>query len=171
MNSSPMSSRPRQAGRLLNGHSPLHISISAREKERLAASIESTNSEKKCIDTNSLGQEEPCLNGEDSPLTEVLTHAQKASSIPRPRAHSRLTEPARDARDTAPGQPSPMTSRPASPYTANPPIDFDGLSWPSMLSPSVWIDLADRDKARALGPEKRPHPRRLLPGNTDSKAQ
>lgn len=42
-------------------------------------------------------------------------------------------EPPRDARDhpnnTPPTPPSTAT-RPASPYTLNPPIDFDGLSWP-----------------------------------------
>ena len=51
---------------------------------------------------------------------------------------SKLHGPARDNRDEAP--PTPVTiSRPASPYTLNPPIDFDGLSWPSrsLLSPVV----------------------------------
>ena len=38
---------------------------------------------------------------------------------------------ARDPRDEAPSQTIPTVSRPASPYTLNPPIDFDGLSWPS----------------------------------------
>jgi hypothetical protein len=28
----------------------------------------------------------------------------------------------------------PQLSRPATPYTLNPPVDFDGLSWPSMSS-------------------------------------
>ncbi|KAK2869683.1 GTP cyclohydrolase 1 [Arthroderma sp. PD_2] len=42
-----------------------------------------------------------------------------------------LSEPPRDPRDqTSP--PSTAISRPASPYTLNPPIDFDGLSWPSL---------------------------------------
>ncbi|KAL6243658.1 GTP cyclohydrolase I [Rhinocladiella similis] len=39
-------------------------------------------------------------------------------------------EPARDERDEAPMTPPASLSRPASPYTLNPPIDFDGLSWP-----------------------------------------
>ncbi|PGH11921.1 GTP cyclohydrolase I [Helicocarpus griseus UAMH5409] len=44
-----------------------------------------------------------------------------------------LSEPPRDPRDHT-GQLTPPTtaSRPASPYTLNPPIDFDGLSWPSV---------------------------------------
>lgn len=41
-----------------------------------------------------------------------------------------LREPARDDRDEPPATPPATASRPASPYTANPPIDFDGLSWP-----------------------------------------
>ncbi|CAD6572590.1 MAG: NADH pyrophosphatase [Alectoria sarmentosa] len=39
---------------------------------------------------------------------------------------------ARDPRDEAPSLKTPTISRPASPYTQNPPIDFDGLSWPSL---------------------------------------
>jgi len=31
------------------------------------------------------------------------------------------------------GLATPQISRPATPYTLNPPVDFDGLSWPSML--------------------------------------
>ncbi len=45
-------------------------------------------------------------------------------------SHPHLTEAARDPRDEAPHL-TPTTSRPHSPYTQFPPIDFDGLSWPS----------------------------------------
>lgn len=38
--------------------------------------------------------------------------------------------PARDPRDEA-HTPTPSTSRPESPFTQYPTIDFDGLSWPS----------------------------------------
>ncbi|ODH27080.1 GTP cyclohydrolase I [Paracoccidioides brasiliensis] len=42
-------------------------------------------------------------------------------------------EPPRDPRDhTGPLTPSSIASRSESPYTVNPPIDFDGLSWPSV---------------------------------------
>ena len=42
-------------------------------------------------------------------------------------------EPARDPRDGVPlTPPLSSNSRPASPFTANPTVDFDGLSWPSM---------------------------------------
>ena len=46
-----------------------------------------------------------------------------------------LSEAARDPRDEAPITPPISVSRPASPYTMNPPIDFDGLSWPSEFVP------------------------------------
>ncbi|KAI9828421.1 MAG: GTP cyclohydrolase I [Thelocarpon impressellum] len=47
-------------------------------------------------------------------------------------SHPHLTEAARDPRDEARPLASATASRPASPYTLNPPIDFDGLSWPSL---------------------------------------
>lgn len=64
--------------------------------------------------------------------------ASQASQAYRPLRHSHphLTEAARDPRDEAPHV-TPSTSRSASPYTQSPPIDFDGLSWPSKtLTPS-----------------------------------
>ncbi|KAJ5343970.1 uncharacterized protein N7506_003794 [Penicillium brevicompactum] len=45
--------------------------------------------------------------------------------------HPTLNDPPRDPRDEGgPLTPPATVSRPASPYTLNPPIDFDGLSWP-----------------------------------------
>ncbi|KAK9557809.1 GTP cyclohydrolase 1, variant 2 [Aspergillus fumigatus] len=42
-----------------------------------------------------------------------------------------LSDPPRDPRDEGGAlTPPASSSRPSSPYTANPPIDFDGLSWP-----------------------------------------
>lgn len=42
-----------------------------------------------------------------------------------------LHDPARDPRDEAGTLTPPVTaSRPASPYTLAPAVDFDGLSWP-----------------------------------------
>jgi hypothetical protein len=35
-------------------------------------------------------------------------------------------------RNAATGLATPQISRPATPYTLNPPVDFDGLSWPSI---------------------------------------
>lgn len=49
----------------------------------------------------------------------------------QPSSTTNLQEvPPRDGRDEAPPTPPISATRPASPYTVNPPIDFDGLSWP-----------------------------------------
>ena len=50
--------------------------------------------------------------------------------------------PARD-RDKGLGPTAQATSRPASPYTLNPPIDFDGLSWPSELRSGFLFESCD----------------------------
>lgn len=65
------------------------------------------------------GTEETEEEEEDLPITNGISQVS-------------LDEAARDDRD----EPLPLTpptsaTRPASPYTLNPPIDFDGLSWPS----------------------------------------
>lgn len=93
---------------LVNGTSPLHGSQRARERENLSSSIRSTYGRKTAVDLSDAGNN-------------------------RPHGHVSLTEPARDGRDEHPPASPPVTvSRPASPYTLNPPIDFDGLSWPSI---------------------------------------
>ena len=60
------------------------------------------------------------------------SHANKVAPDVRPTLSSRLSEKPRDPRDSKGKALTTSTSRPASPYTRNPPIDFDGLSWPSM---------------------------------------
>ena len=68
--------------------------------------------------------------------------ADRTDSIPhpaRPRPQSQLSEAPRDPRDDiGVGAFQATTSRPASPYTLNPPIDFDGLSWPSEFCRHDW---------------------------------
>ena len=100
---------------LMNGNSPLQNTIESRDKKErdaLFESIQSSNARKKLsID----------LNMPDG-LEQRNNH--------RP---DDLGEPARDPRDEASPRSSANTSRPASPYTLNPTIDFDGLSWPCML--------------------------------------
>ena len=97
-------------------------SVNAEERERLTASIVSSNARRHPIDLGSL--ESPKLNGHGSyPLG--VPDADSAA------APTNIDVSARDPRDEAPFQPSPFVSQPASPYTLNPPIDFDGLSWPS----------------------------------------
>lgn len=87
-------------------------SIAAKERDRLAASILSSNKRRRLVDD----LEE--MNGDGDHQPESV-----------PTRISDLGVEARDPRDEA-HTPS-IHSRPASPYTLNPPIDFDGLSYPS----------------------------------------
>ncbi|KAL2786864.1 hypothetical protein BJX62DRAFT_205400 [Aspergillus germanicus] len=112
---------------LLNGGSPLNntsvASRDARERESVQTSIRSSFA--------------PRIPAEfDLPESDAPA-ADHASSYDSPRRRSSvvtkptLNDPARDPRDEALALTPPATvSRPDSPYTLNPPIDFDGLSWP-----------------------------------------
>ena len=108
-----------------HGGSPLRpstrTSVNAEERERLAASILSSNARRHPIDLDSL--QSPKVNGHDSYPPEI---SDKDSAAP-----AKIDVSARDPRDEAPSPTTATVSRPASPYTLNPPIDFDGLSWPS----------------------------------------
>ena len=75
-------------------------STKKRERDSLASSIESTYGRKAILN------EETPSRSQDS--TEI--HKDRADGMGSPSA--------------------PMSDRPQSPYTLNPPIDFDGLSWP-----------------------------------------
>jgi len=96
----------------------------ARERENLTSSIKSTYGRRTTVD---LADEQ--TSTASSPWAgkqEDLPIANGVSQVP-------LDEAARDPRDEATSPAPPATaSRPASPYTLNPPIDFDGLSWPSV---------------------------------------
>ena len=118
MESSPLASRPKSAipSHLLNGHlnmekPSLRTSISAKERDRLTDSIASSGKRIQSADPGEINGQYP-YRSDNTPM--------------RP---SDLQIEARDARDEA--LTTPIHSRPASPYTLNPPIDFDGLSWPS----------------------------------------
>lgn len=108
-----------------NGGSPLRTSVGAIERERLTASIHSLNSDRRPIDLALLE------NPESSPHQPYAPDGtqQNAKTLVNV---SHFGVPARD-RDKGLGPTAQVTSRPASPYTLNPPIDFDGLSWPSEL--------------------------------------
>ena len=101
---------------LTNGSSPLQNTIESRDKKERDALFESIRSSK---DRKKLSID---LN-----MPDGLEHRHNHRS-------DDLGEPARDPRDEASPRSSANTSRPASPYTLNPTIDFDGLSWPSKLS-------------------------------------
>ena len=68
----------------------------------------------------------PQTNGDDSHLNKIVPNG-------KPKPTSLTVEKPRDLRDEKDILATPSASRPASPYTLNPPIDFDGLSWPSKL--------------------------------------
>lgn len=96
-------------------------SINAAEKDRLTASIHASNSKREPIDLTDLRDTLPTQDRylPDDPQEPLLP----------PQAD--LNVPARDPRDSDPHT-APRTPRPLSPYTLTPPIDFDGLSWPSV---------------------------------------
>ncbi len=135
MDSPPLGPKPKSAlpSHLINGSSPLHVSSDVKERNNLYSSIQSSNSKRQPIDLNSEDQV-------PSKLTAIQLRRQvphQDGDIPRNaenRSRSHLTEAARDPRDEAVPPTPPTTSRSASPYTRNPPIDFDGLSWPSESS-------------------------------------
>ncbi|KAJ5182989.1 GTP cyclohydrolase 1 [Penicillium capsulatum] len=109
---------------MLNGSSPLHASTSpgsgtrvrdARERESLNTSIRSSFAPRVPAGFDSLEEA-------GSPSTGKRHDPTWPTAIERP---------PRDPRDEGgPLTPPATASRPASPYTLNPPIDFDGLSWP-----------------------------------------
>ncbi|MCJ1393933.1 GTP cyclohydrolase I [Xylographa bjoerkii] len=115
--------QPTLPSRLVNGSSPLHNSIGVQERQRLAASIESSSYERQPIKLENM--QDGHVNGDER---YIIPHTRST----RPRLPSNLSEAARDSRDEDQSASSHLTSRPASPYTLNPPIDFDGLSWPSL---------------------------------------
>ncbi|KIW99227.1 GTP cyclohydrolase I [Cladophialophora bantiana CBS 173.52] len=126
--------KPRSAvpSYLLNGSSPLHRSQTtttrAQERENLASSIKATYGRRKTIDLTAESATSPQATMQSGTSWLGLDHAHKDTD---PKRLPQLHTPARDERDEAPPTPPASTvSRPASPYTLNPPIDFDGLSWP-----------------------------------------
>ncbi len=111
---------------LLNGGSPLRAprraSVGHKERERLAASIVASHKARPPIDLNTLA--DPVVSDPEDDSEGAVKLSATSNGL------SELELEARDPRDEAPPTPPP-SDRPASPYTLNPPIDFDGLSWPS----------------------------------------
>lgn len=134
MDSPPFPPKPitAQPSYLMNGKahtahssSPLRFSartsVNTEERERLTASILSSNARRQPIDLDTSGS--PKVNGHGQYHPELF---DKDSAAP-----TDIDVSAKDPRDEAPPLKIPTVSRPASPYTLNAPIDFDGLSWPS----------------------------------------
>ena len=135
MDISPIAKKPKSAvpSHLSNGTnynsrggSPLaRTSVNTKERDKLTASIRSSNNRRVPIDLESVDQ--PVSNGHGYSSANNVSNKTWEDS-------TELDVSPRDPRDEPP-EPTPSTgSRPASPYTLNPPIDFDGLSWPSESS-------------------------------------
>ena len=130
MNSPPLGAKSKTAvpAYLTSGSSPLHVASELRteirdkkERETLYASIQSSSTHRQPINL-----EAPIPNG-----YAQKTRAGGQHGIgPIHSADGLIEEPARDHRDEA-ALTTPTASRPASPFTQHPTIDFDGLSWPS----------------------------------------
>ncbi|KAL4894492.1 hypothetical protein BDV59DRAFT_175570 [Aspergillus ambiguus] len=126
--SPPHGPKPKSAvpSRLLNGGSPLQSSSSgrgARERESLNSSIRSSFAPRVPVEF-------------DLPETAAHPGSSSVDNSDGPVHGSdavkpTLNDPPRDPRDEGEALTPPAAiSRPASPYTLYPPIDFDGLSWP-----------------------------------------
>ena len=130
--SPPLAPKPKALpSYLTNGGSPLHNTLNLRdstERENLYTSIKSSNGPKRQpIDLEPLAPPNPTThNGvKGSMMNGKLEKDEKKEGVEQ--------EHARDPRDEAPlTPPLSSNSRPASPFTANPTVDFDGLSWPSL---------------------------------------
>lgn len=132
MDDSPLDTKPISAlpshllsedFRIQKGRSTLRTSVGAKEREKLTASIISSSG-RKPLDIDSL--HEPAVNGyeKEPPKRQEQCSANSSGS-------AGVNISARDPRDRPTDRAMSHHSRPASPYTLNPPIDFDGLSWPS----------------------------------------
>ena len=135
MNSPPLVPKPKPAAlpsHLLKGSSPLHKPSRAKERENLTSSIKSTYGRRTSISL------ENGLDGISNPASQPWRGQQENPTAGTTGPEVSLNEAPRDLRDVPhPLSPPVTASRPASPYTLNPPIDFDGLSWPSVsLTPT-----------------------------------
>ncbi|PLB51935.1 GTP cyclohydrolase I [Aspergillus steynii IBT 23096] len=125
----PTGPKPKSAipSRLLNGGSPLQPSLrsrDARERESLNSSIMSSFAPRIPVEFDSSESSATHAGGESADRSDAQVGRPAA-------AKPDLNDPARDPRDEVAPLTSPATvSRPDSPYTQFPPIDFDGLSWP-----------------------------------------
>ena len=129
MNSEGMPQMPRPSQYdSLNGHkSP----VSPSDRQKLVMSTEES------FDRPTIEPEAPQhypRNGSDD------SHLNRLTPNGRPQIPSYSEKP-RHPRDERKLSSSTATKRTAGPYTANPPIDFDGLSWPSKLPPWYLIFL------------------------------
>ncbi|WEW56147.1 GTP cyclohydrolase I [Emydomyces testavorans] len=133
--SPPFGPKPKSAvpSYLLNGSVSDRMPSNRRERESLNSSIKTSFARKQIID------EDIPENGAAVPIPRTIASVVENRDSGRTSeklpdgagsTNRNFSEPARDPRDRPVS--TPIVSRPASPYTLNPPIDFDGLSWPSI---------------------------------------
>lgn len=128
MDSPPQKSKPALPSYLTNGSSPLNTNPTEardkKERENLYSAIKSSNTRKQLVD--GVGANSSAASAY---ISEPVVFSQRVS---RPPAASPGDEHARDARTFAESHNTPAASRPHSPFTQHPTVDFDGLSWPSI---------------------------------------
>ncbi|KAF2170777.1 hypothetical protein M409DRAFT_51037 [Zasmidium cellare ATCC 36951] len=125
---------------LVNGHSPLHpmATIERDHEERksaMAAIQRSMGPRKEPLD---LAELENPLAFRSSPQSKPNGSPEQKRDLPKQYVEVEdqdiedieMRIASRDGPDEAPPTP-PATSRSISPFTSNPTVDFDGLSWPS----------------------------------------
>lgn len=130
------------ATNLVNGHSPLHPNATAErdqaERDSTMASIKmSMGPRKEPLDLEELAQ--PLPHRPHIPAAATSSSAQEKSAKQYEEVgekdledlEMRVAARAHTLTEDAPPSP-PVTSRSMSPITANPTVDFDGLSWPSV---------------------------------------
>lgn len=126
---------------LINGHSPLHSASSAsmadsdrEERDSTFASIQKSMGPQKVamsldelsLDDSAAAGKPPTTNGEQKKSAKQYEEVGD-EEIEVLRAHTA----ARDLRDEAPPTPAAEPGSQSPFITANPTVDFDGLSWPS----------------------------------------
>jgi GTP cyclohydrolase IA len=141
---SQYSRRPTVPSYLMNGNSPLHPNSTEardkRERESLYSSIKSSNTRKELVEGFNNH------NGAPSSFPHTSSSSHGASSNTTTDAQSPDETP-RDGRPS--GQLTPTaTSRPHSPFTQYPTVDFDGLSWPSIGTRDRLEQTPDEARAR-----------------------
>jgi GTP cyclohydrolase I len=131
MNSPPLNPKPKSAlPSYLTNNSPLAVSQEARdrkERDKLFASIESSSTTGRLpVDLDAPNSYFPSNKSQNK--TEMNGHGGPSHKYAKNEVEE---EHARDPRDEPGPSHVSLPSRPDSPFTQYPTIDFDGLSWPS----------------------------------------
>ncbi|KAK0280757.1 GTP cyclohydrolase 1 [Friedmanniomyces endolithicus] len=138
---------------LVNGHSPLHPSFKPEsgrtDRDHTYNSIQASMGPPR----EPIALEQLSLNDDASLPTITHTSQQRSARQCEEVADADIEDlerkvAARDPTNTAPMTPA-ATSRSQSPFTANPTVDFDGLSWPSVGTLSRLHERESQEEAQA----------------------